>query len=369
MFPCPACKGRTDVVCTDTSCSIPGPGKPFDNSQCRLCWIRLGLHKPPTNRVIQTSKKESLSSKYLSGKACIHLGGQTGERVECKTCTGRVELKLFECEIYGKCTLEKSVDGIASCAGTIKNKLHTPCPNFKLTMRPNNKKWAYAITTVPKRRSDLFPKTLASLNRAGFDKPRIFVDGDNDPISWEREFGLITVCRGKDNIRTHGNWILALHELFIRNPTVDLYAMFQDDFITYPNLRSYLESCTYPDHGYWNLYTFPSNQSVCKSGYEGWYLSNQNGRGAVALVFNRETVLNLLGSQHMIERPLDPDRGHRAIDGGIVTALNKLDWKEYVHNPSLVQHMGDFSTMGNKPHKKAESFRGEEFDALSLIVK
>jgi len=228
-------------------------------------------------------------------------------------------------------------------------------------------KWAYGITTVPERIDDLFPGTLNSLKNAGFESPHVFVDGGSDLTAYSK-FDLEVTLRGSQNVRTAGNWVLSLYELYIRNPTADRYAIFQDDFVTYKNLREYLEKCEFPSHGYWNLYTFPANQELAPDQESvGWYLSNQYGRGAVALVFSLEGVTKLLTSQHMIMRPQDPRRGWRAVDGGVVTALKKEGWKEYVHNPSLVQHTGDISAMRNKPHKKAESFRGEEFDAMELL--
>lgn len=244
-------------------------------------------------------------------------------------------------------------------------------------------KWAYGVTTVPSRFDDLLPRTLASLNLAGFDAPRLFIDGDGGKLrshGWTYE-----MTYRMPRIRTYGNWILGLAELLIRNPAADRYAMFQDDFVTYKNLRQYLEKSPYPTRGYLNLYTFPSNQDVAPLDSAGrvrvgWYEARelqcgavvdgkkqQTGRGAVALVFNRDAVLTLLQHQHMVERPLDSTYGHRKIDGGIVTAMNKAGWREYVHNPSLTQHIGDVSSMGNKPHKRATSFRGPEFDALDLL--
>lgn len=228
-------------------------------------------------------------------------------------------------------------------------------------------RWAYGVTTVPRRRDTLLPLTLRSLANAGFDKPRLFVDGarNDEAAWWEREYGLEVTVRFPF-IRTFGNWCLSLAELYIRDPNAERYAVFQDDFVTYRNLRSYLEKCKYPEKGYWNLYTFPSNQSLAKS--EGWYLSNQFGRGAVALVFDVVTVNTVLTHPHMVARPMDAHRGWKAVDGGIVTALAKEGIKEYVHNPSLVQHTGDVSSMRNKPHLKAVSFRGEEYDAAHLAV-
>lgn len=240
-------------------------------------------------------------------------------------------------------------------------------------------RWAYGVTTVPSRRQDLLPRTLASLCSAGFDSPRLFVDGLENCLAdrWQQDLQL-TVTARFPFIRVFGNWVLGLAELYIRDPGADRYAMFQDDFVTYPNMRQYLERCAYPDgeegrdKGYWNLYTFPSNQNLAPVDgkgmqREGWYPSNQFGRGAVALVFNRPAVITLLTHLHMVERPQDCTRGWRAVDGGIVTAMGKAGWKEYVHNPSLVQHTGLVSSMGNKPHKLAVSFRGEDYDALRLL--
>lgn len=234
-------------------------------------------------------------------------------------------------------------------------------------------KWSYGITTVLPRRNELLPRTLRSLLLAGFDRPILFIDGADgcSMAEYEDTFGLPCSVRSQ-RIRTHGNWVLALLELFIREPYADRYAIFQDDLVTYRNLRQYLEKCEYPYMGYLNLYTFPSNQKLapdyCAGRYRPcWYLSNQLGRGAVALVFNSESARHLLCSRDMLERPMDAHRGHRAVDGGVVHSLAKVGIKEYVHTPSLTQHIGKHSSMGNKPHLLAISFLGEEFDALDLL--
>jgi len=241
-------------------------------------------------------------------------------------------------------------------------------------------KWAYGVTTVPERRGELLPRTLASLKSAGFDSPRLFVDGDKDVMSWEREFGLEVTTR-HPVIRPFGNWVLALAEIYIREPNAERYAIFQDDLVTYRNLRAYLDRCSFPETGYWNLYTMPSNQGLADG--EGWYLSYQHGRGAVGLVFSREGVQTLLSQrENIIDRPVHPTRGWRAIDGGVVDAYKKIGWKEYVHNPTLLQHTGIITSMDKRKNQvehdpnfhrqrvaedwQAISFRGEDFDALTL---
>lgn len=235
-------------------------------------------------------------------------------------------------------------------------------------------RWAYGITTVPQRMDNLLPKTIASLASGGFDRPWIFVDGSEDLLLYKSRFpSAAGYTLHYPNLLTYGTWVLSLAELYIRNPNSSMYAMFQDDFVCYRNLRAYLDHHVYPEKGYWNLYTFPQNQELApKVGLTvrhrvGWYESNQRGRGAVALVFDRATVLTLLSSQHMVERPLDAKRGWKAVDGGVVSALAKAGYRELVHNPSLVQHTGVHSTMRNKPHPQANSFRGGEYDAMSLL--
>ena len=250
-------------------------------------------------------------------------------------------------------------------------------------------RWAYGITTVTTRKDQYFPRTLRSLAAAGFDKPRLFVDKASlaEGIAYEKQFGLrVTVRNG--HIGTAGNWCLALAELYIEEPTAERYAIFQDDLIACRNLRQYLERAPYPEPGYLNLYTMQANEAAIRKPFEAvkgrWYEAAwldpdrkiqpgepnyglQTGRGAVALVFNLQAVVTLLASKHLVERPQDSTSGKKRVDGGIVTAMNKAGFREYVHSPSLVQHKGDISSMGSRPHKRAETFPGEDYDALALL--
>lgn len=245
-------------------------------------------------------------------------------------------------------------------------------------------RWVAGLTTVPSRRSTTLPRTLSSLADAGFDSPRLFVDGDDDTKSWQAEFSLEVTTR-LPALRPFGNWLASLWELYLRDPKADRYAMFQDDFLAYPNLRHYLESCEYPQRGYLNLYTFRDNEDLIRDKPTGWLKSRllcsnensplykgpkglQNGRGALALVFDHEAVTTLLIQPNMIKKPQDTRRGHKSIDGAVVTAMNYAGWSEYIHNPSLVQHIGTDSTIRDKPWKEeAQSWRGDCFDAMELM--
>lgn len=227
-------------------------------------------------------------------------------------------------------------------------------------------KWSYGVTTVESRFNELLPRTLISLRRAGFKDPRLFVDGAcNIPPSLQG----YSITQRVPAVRTYANWFLSLSELYFREPNADRYAMFQDDFVTSRNLRTYLEAVPYPDKGYLNLYTFPENQKTDK----GFYESNQWGRGAVALVFNNEAVRTLLRQEHMINKIRNRQnrrgwaKGDKGVDGGVIESFKALGWKEYVHNPSLVQHTGLDSSMNNRRHPLASSFKGQDFDLLDLL--
>ncbi len=224
-------------------------------------------------------------------------------------------------------------------------------------------KWAYGVTTVPARIEDLLPRTLASLARAGFARPRLFVDGVQHAESYAH-FDLPVTTRWP-RLRVAGNWVLTLWELYLREPVADRYAVFQDDVVASAGLREYLEACKYPARGYWNLWTYPPNES--RDGSTGWHLSNQKGYGALGLVFGREAVTTLLSQARFIRRPQRLDRGWKLIDGGIIDCLRPIGWREWVHTPSLLEHTGRQSTFAGTRTVKSRSWRGEAFDCRTLV--
>lgn len=243
--------------------------------------------------------------------------------------------------------------------------------------------WSYGVTTVPARVKSHLPRTLASLARGGFDRPRLFVDGASLGLSLAlQEIFNLDVSPRYPHIGLAANWSLSMVELYLHSPVADYYALFQDDLVTVKNLRSYLEQRPYPENGYLNLFRFMDNEGPTKSRPIGWVEGaematgkgtsyhgkmQQVGRGALALVFSREALVTLFLQPHFVNRPQDLKRGRIKIDGGIVESMNQAGWREYVHNPSLVSHTGSASTKGHHWHKNAKTFPGENFNALSLL--
>lgn len=242
-------------------------------------------------------------------------------------------------------------------------------------------KWACGVTSVPERKKELLRSTLRSLLEAGFSVPlrNVFMDGGG-PVDFDDGY---TVRYPR--IGSFGNWILGLTELFLRNPDAELYAMFEDDTVLCKNARQYIESSTTKmPNAYLNLYTTEDNKPTGPFGRSlnlrdgklsdvGWFPSQQLGRGALALVFSREVVRTLLGSKQLWTHSEDKRRGHYLVDGVVLEALSKAGVKEWVHYPSLVQHVGTETTISNRVaptmdcHLTAPSFPGEDFDAMEFL--
>jgi hypothetical protein len=232
--------------------------------------------------------------------------------------------------------------------------------------------WAYGVTTVPARLKTLLPHTLESLKRAGFPKPRLFIDGIGDDGPY-RQFGLETTVH-YPAVRTFGNWLLAAWELYVRQPQARFYALFQDDCLLCQNVRSYLEACRKPENSYLNLFTFATNEHLIRMEPKGWHKSDQTGKGAVALVFDHVAMATLLKQPGLVNKPQNIN-GHQNLDGAIQDALVRCaGFTEYIHNPSLAQHVDSDTTItceGPTLHPirqpQAKTFPGENFDAMDLL--
>jgi hypothetical protein len=89
---------------------IVGPAG-VDASLCMGCYCR--DHEPLSIPVVPADRVAALF--------CVHLGGETGERRQCPTCAGHVEIKLRACAEHGSCTLYKLLDDVVCCQG---------CPDY-----------------------------------------------------------------------------------------------------------------------------------------------------------------------------------------------------------------------------------------------
>lgn len=99
------CRWRTDHEdkATCASAKIIGGHRPFDPQKfCTVCpFID---HAPLPHGQAQAPRRGP----------CVHLGDEV-RRVECSTCSGRIQLKVFTCAVHGECTNAKRGDGVAGC--------------------------------------------------------------------------------------------------------------------------------------------------------------------------------------------------------------------------------------------------------------
>lgn len=234
-------------------------------------------------------------------------------------------------------------------------------------------RWSYGVTTVPSRHATLI-QTLASLHTAGFEDPWLFVDGCTTPQDYY-DMGCGVTPR-TEQIGAYGNWVLGMIELYLRDPQADRYVIFQDDIECVKNLREYLTKVNYPDKAYLNLHLMRDNEALAKPGVKGfveatyWKANYQTGRGAQALVFTNESLRILLRHPHILDRVREcsPIRRKVLIDGTVCKAMNESGYKEYVHVPSLVQHMDVPTTLEVAlVQPKAATYPGSDYDAMQLL--
>lgn len=316
---------------------------------------RLGNTKP--SAAIKASEAVNIQP------ACVHRLDRMGD-VLCSCPSKNRMIESYGCKVKGQCTVSAvyiARDHTRVQACRLCDGRQDPAD----VGRPMT--WSYGVTTVLPRKTTTLPRTLTSLAAAGFDDPRLFVDGGTQ-ADWQGCKYPLTV---RDKINAYANWWLAAQELYVRSPNADRYLIVQDDVVFVRGLRTYLEKTPWPGRGYLNLYTHPENAESGKT-KRGFFRANQKGLGALALVFDKESIKAVLAAEHMVEkfRPKskEPWRATKAIDGGVVETIRKSGGSEWTHFPSLAQHINEPSTLGHggivSPCFPEE---GEKFDARMLL--
>ncbi len=125
----------------------PTPRKP--ETGCQLCYA---AHLNPR-------KWGNGSVKKQPPAACPHLGTDTGRRVLCDSCRGKVELKVLACGVYGECTVGKRVDGVAGCCSGCRSNPNTAPPARKVRTRKPKKPdpWANPVIVPTPPPLDITP--------------------------------------------------------------------------------------------------------------------------------------------------------------------------------------------------------------------
>lgn len=208
---------------------------------------------------------------------------------------------------------------------------------------------ATGITTSPRQKQTL-TECLSSITSSGLLKPIIFSDDNmSTPDGFESVKRLSRFGPWK-------NWYHGVSYLANQYPMSDAYLMIQDDGILSKNIVAYLINNPFPkDTAIFSLYC----PSIYRSIYPGWFSVKKGYSmvGAVAIAITKKYMEAFLKSDIVINYDKD-----KHIDGllGKWAEINSL--KVYYHFPSLVQHIGETSTI--YPRKKinrqrrADSFIG-----------
>ncbi|MBR9800815.1 hypothetical protein GYB59_03545 [bacterium] len=170
------------------------------------------------------------------------------------------------------------------------------------------------------------------------------------------------------------NWYLGLTEMYLRNPHCEAYAMFQDDLLLAPATRDYLEDSLWPapEIGVVSLYC-PSHEHrpdfigfrAIDWGWKAW--------GALAYVFSNPGIRTFLSDRLVLDhRHHGPADGARNIDSVVGSWCKRTGLPYLVHVPSLVQHVGNASTIwpfGTASGKRRAADYDEQFAVNKLNLK
>jgi hypothetical protein len=201
-------------------------------------------------------------------------------------------------------------------------------------------RWQVGVTTAPRRLPTL-TQCLESAIAAGWSSPHLFVDGQVVIAAEHQHLNRTT------RIPAAGAWenfYLSLVEMVTREPKADLYMLLQDDAL-WPTL--------FPVRAYLDSIDWPMDMPLVFSAYcSGDYTTEQSRwtafdrvwkLGAVALVFNRPAIQAFVNDELIQARSTNNQPGGIDLEFGLWAQRHAIPL--YYPTPSLVQHIGDVSTL------------------------
>ena len=217
--------------------------------------------------------------------------------------------------------------------------------------------WALGVTTAPRRRSTL-DRCLKSLQLAGWEKPHVFAEPS---VQLAAEFANLPCTRRSTKLGAFPNWYVTLTELVMLLPNADAFAVVQDDIVCTTGLRDYLEKTLWPapELGVVSAYC-PSHYSRGEA--RGYFVENNGWDtwGALFYIFPNPSAKAILSDSLVTShRWSGPAGGLRNIDSVVGNWCQQRSLAYFVHNPSLVQHIGDTSTIfqaANQGKRRASQF-------------
>jgi Glycosyltransferase family 25 (LPS biosynthesis protein) len=234
---------------------------PLTAAPCKACWF---WHNDPDyrNALERRAARKAAAAYYASGASgrarCAHLGRDLKTLALCGSCKGRVQLKVFACAEYGRCTLEKpavnQAEAPGCCNGCLKFRVETP-PLFPDVPPPRDGFFGRVFVISLERT----PDRLSSFKRRWpadwpYRQPELFpaVDGQaaSLPKNWNDWQCAEHVKRGAYGC--HQSWTTILRQCLADDVQRPILVFEDDAQLTddwHERLASYLASL--PEH--WQL--------------------------------------------------------------------------------------------------------------------
>lgn len=205
------------------------------------------------------------------------------------------------------------------------------------------RKWSVGVTTAP-REQCMLAVTLASLAGAGWHEPRLFIEpGVTLPVGAES----LARSHRDQRLGAFPNFYLALAELVLREPHADAYLMCQDDILASAGARGYLEELLWPA-GQIGVVSLFCASHLAAGRPAGLYRDQGAWQafGAQAYVFPAAAARRVITTQEVLEHRLTgPAEGRKNIDSVVGQWCRREGLGYWLHEPSLVQHIGETSTL------------------------
>lgn len=192
--------------------------------------------------------------------------------------------------------------------------------------------WSIGIVTAPRAKFFL-AGTITGLRQGGWQHEDITVYAE--PRSPVVRQPAVTISVNKGLLGETGNWWQALQG--VASKTADYYAVFHDDVVVRPGVRSLIEASAVLPAAVYSLFTPANIAAVAGDDEYGWF------EPRVGVMF--KTAQALVITKHMLPILLERFDHAASISLGIGASLSLLCHELYLpfmcYRPSLAQHTAD----------------------------
>lgn len=226
-------------------------------------------------------------------------------------------------------------------------------------------KWSVVVTTAPRKKPKL-DVTISSLRKAGWSDPIVFAEPDSPACD-------ATTHTNTERLGVFHNWMRAARHAL--DTDADVIMTVQDDVWFHPDSKWFAESVLWPENcAFLSLYT-PLHHSIIKGKIKPWGVYpvyTKSLWGAMAMVWhplvlasfvNSNKAKNWVGKRSRMKlKEIKTKRANpetiRNVDTFIGYCARDMNLKTYYVNPSFVQHISEYSSIGNRPAtgKRAAKF-------------